>query len=136
MQFNTRWPVRAVGSASELFLHNLGQDMLVECQICNQLLKSAVLFAKLAQLALLRRAQIGVLLTPDIERGPSDPEPAANFLDRRPLFRLLQRVGNLLPVPSESRARHRPLLFVLEGRNSHFGSVLICPHSAAECQSV
>src|SRR6202035_702821 len=69
---------RVDDEALQLFLHDLLQDVAVQREIRDQVLKLRVLLAQLPELAQLAQPQPRVLLLPNVERGFADPVFAAD----------------------------------------------------------
>ena len=81
--------------ASDFFSDDLRQNVLIEREVRHQALELVAFFTQLAQLADLRRPQVGVFALPNVESGLAHSELAAYISDRGAALRLPQRVGDL-----------------------------------------
>src|SRR6185295_15365963 len=114
---------------------NVLQHRLVERQVCHQALQLAVLFLELTQTAQLRRPQPAIFLAPVVERGVRNAHLPADFFNRRPNLRLLQREGNLLfrvlaplhGTPSFQRSKLCRIFHLTSVRNPGLGSIASKP---------
>jgi hypothetical protein len=90
-RFASSAQARVDGEALQLFLHDLLQDMPLQREIRDQVLKLRVLLTQLPELAQLAQAQSRLLLLPNVERGFADPVFAADVGHPGAALRLAQR---------------------------------------------
>ena len=79
-----------------LFSEHFVEHLLVERQICHQLLQPPVLVLELLELLDFARSHPAELLLPAIEGLLADPELPTDFRHRGAVLHLLQRQGDLL----------------------------------------
>src|ERR1700726_3263542 len=110
-RFASSAQARVDDEASQLFLHDLLQDVTVQREVRDQVLKLRVFLAQLPELAQLAQAQPPILLLPNVERGFADPVFAADVGHSGAAFRLPHCPQDLLF--RMSLLRHLRVLLVL-----------------------
>ena len=105
-------PAPGGGSASAFFSERLGEHVLVERQVGDQLLQAPILVLDLPQPAQLADSQVGVLPFPEVERRLAEAPLPTDIRHGGPALGLAQGKGDLLL--GELRALHGgPSLSVL-----------------------